>query len=95
MTLREFETKHGKAAADAIRKANKLLLNRNEHPRGKFDNAGRFYLEYRDISTSRNPSRAYPYSELNEGRGKPYLMRLWEHCGCQSESDLFKVAFSD
>ena len=44
--------------------------NRQTHPNGSFDKAGRFYLTERlaCCSTIRDPTRNYPYSENTHGR---------------------------
>lgn len=46
------------------------LKNREIHPDGEFDSGGRFYLKdrYDCCKGIRNPSRAYPYSEMVHGR---------------------------
>ena len=46
------------------------LRDRLEHPAGKFDSAGRFYLikPCDCCSSIRYPSRAYPYSHMIHGR---------------------------
>lgn len=46
------------------------LQDRNTHPDGKFDNAGRFYLRSKCSCCDglRAPSRLYPMSEMAHGR---------------------------
>ncbi len=48
---------------------------RNCHPPGEFDNAGRFYSEERTdyMGSIRGPSRRFPYSEMTAARSA-------EHC---------------
>jgi hypothetical protein len=54
--------------------------NRNENPTGKFDNAGRFYLdasEHRECCEGlRSPSRAFPYSQMVHGRTAKHVAHL-------------------
>jgi len=55
--------------------------NRLDHPKGKFDSAGRWYPaeeEERDCCAHiRRPSRAYPYSLLVHCRTKKHIRQLY------------------
>lgn len=55
--------------------------NRNSHPDGTFDRAGRFYPaddERRPCCAGiRPPSRAYPYSEMTHCRSALHVARLF------------------
>lgn len=70
------------------------LKNREQHPRGTFDKAGRFYLEDGDIAYVRSPSRVYPFSEMLHGRTKKFLKALIKKHNCKTTEDLEKVAFA-
>jgi len=55
--------------------------DRSRHPKGTFDNAGRWYPadeEHRECCTSvRSPSRAYPYSYMTHCRSIDHVARLY------------------
>ena len=48
------------------------LKNRDEHPAGRFDSAGRFYASNANLINVRQPSRAFPFSEMAACRTKKY-----------------------
>jgi hypothetical protein len=56
-----------------LRRAAQELLDRQHrktHPIGRFDNAGRFYLDpiFPCCAGLRTPSRAFPYPQMSHGR---------------------------
>ena len=61
------------AHAAAVRQL--ALKNRGLHPDGRFDNAGRFYLDSKCACCSgiRAPSGAYPYSQMIHGRSAVHV----------------------
>jgi hypothetical protein len=59
---------------EAIYFVYQLLQQRKIHPAGDFDNAKRWYSAHPDACTSsRSPSRAYPFSLMNGCRTKGYV----------------------
>lgn len=55
--------------------------DRRTHPAGTFDNGGRFYLADEEkcacCESIRNPSRAYPWSEMAHGRTLKHVAHLF------------------
>jgi hypothetical protein len=53
------------------------LRDRDEHPIGDFDRAGRFHLDERFPCCAgiRSPSRRYPYSEMLHGRSLAHVLQ--------------------
>jgi len=90
ITLKEFKATHDNAAITAINNVYHDLRDRNANPAGYFDKAGRFYLsdDVRQCSYCRAPSRAYPYSEMKEGRSRSFLMRVWIANNIENEEQL-------
>lgn len=64
------------------------LKDRRIHPQGKFDNAGRFYLTNSKLVDVREPSRAYPYSQMKAGRTRKYVAAVAEAFSCETVEDL-------
>jgi len=64
------------------------LKGRQIHPKGRFDNAGRFYAYNSDLISVRPPSRAYPFSEMNACRTKKYVTKVCEQFKCETEEQL-------
>jgi len=54
----------------------RMLQDRKVHPSGHFDAAGRFYLQHKELVDVREPSRAYPYSQMHAGRTKKYVKKV-------------------
>jgi hypothetical protein len=54
------------------------LKERELHPRGEFDKAGRFYLADSELVDCRAPSAKYPYSQMQAGRTAKYVKRMNE-----------------
>jgi hypothetical protein len=68
-----------------------LLRTRELNPKGKFDKAGRFYLDHADLVDVRDPSRAFPYSQLVAGRTLKYVKKVVEKFNPQSKDELLKL----
>ena len=64
------------------------LKNREIHPSGKFDSAGRWYAKHDDLINVRWPSRAFPYSQMTACRTKKYVKKVAEKFGCMTVADL-------
>jgi hypothetical protein len=60
------------------------LRDRKIHPRGKWDNGGRFYAKHADLISVRSPSRAYPLSEMSACRTKKYVTKVADKFGCDT-----------
>ncbi len=77
---------------EMINAAYQQLKNRTINPGGEFDNAGRFYATHAKLFDSvREPSRAYPYSQMQAARAKKNVKRLYEHFNPAELSDLLKI----
>ncbi len=68
-----------------------MLKNREVHPSGSFDKAGRFYAEHGELISVRSPSRAYPYSQMQACRTLKYVKAIVEHFGCTSKEEILKL----
>ena len=64
------------------------LKDRKIHPSGTFDNGGRFYATNDDLIRVREPSRRFPYSQLNACRTKKYVTKCWHEFECETIEDL-------
>ncbi len=95
-TLAEFKKVFGVESTEQINKVFMDLKERIENPCGAFDSAGRFYLDesLSDLSTSRSPSRAYPFPEMQEGRTRKFIMKVFINRNCKSLEELQGFCFS-
>ena len=67
------------------------LRTREWNPDGKFDSAGRFYLQRHPCCDRiRAPSRAYPYAEMQHGRTARHV--AMKHGMPERENDVRKLA---
>jgi len=73
---------------DLINAVYQDLKNRNIHPKGEFDNAGRFYAEHQDLINVREPSRKFPFSQMAACRSKKYVTKVCEKYNCLTVDDL-------
>ena len=65
---------------EMIKTVYQQLKNREIHPAGEFDNAGRFFAKHADLFDSvREPSRAYPYSQMTSARALKNVKKLYDH----------------
>ena len=76
---------------EIIRSVYEKLKNREIHPSGKFDNGGRWYADNADLICVRNPSRAYPYSEMSACRTLKYVRKVAEKYNCKTEKQLIEM----
>lgn len=58
---------------DPVDEVYEALKDREIHPAGEFDNAGRFYAENSHLLSCRTPSRAHPYSQILSCRTRRYV----------------------
>ena len=65
-----------------------MLKEREIHPSGTFDKAGRFYAEHDDLISVRTPSRAYPYSHMTACRTRKYVKKVCEKFECKTVAEL-------
>lgn len=63
-----------------------LLKDRDINPKGKFDKAGRWYAENSDLISVREPSRAYPFSQMVACRTRKYVQAVYEKFKSQINS---------
>lgn len=76
---------------NAINEVYELLKNRVINPAGTFDNAGRFWLDNRDLINVREPSRAWPYSQMTAGRTLKYVKAVAKKFNCENDFNLLKA----
>ena len=71
-----------------VERVYRKLQDREIHPSGRFDGAGRFYLTEADCVDVRSPSRRWPYSQMMAGRTKKYVKKIAVKYKCLTEKDL-------
>ncbi|HFD31318.1 MAG TPA: hypothetical protein ENJ28_01200 [Gammaproteobacteria bacterium] len=71
-----------------IKEVYEMLKNREIHPTGKFDNAGRWYAANDDLISVRSPSRAWPYSQMTACRTRKYVKAVAEKFNCSDVKEL-------
>jgi hypothetical protein len=76
---------------DVCRTVYENLRERDLHPSGEFDKAGRWYATNRELVGCRAPSRAWPYSEMNHCRTLKYVKRCALYFNCKTIDDLLAV----
>lgn len=64
------------------------LKNRDIHPTGEFDKAGRFYAEHDDLINVRSPTRSWPFSQMQACRTKKYVKAVAEKFNCKNADEL-------
>lgn len=96
ITLDGFKKAFNKDALNAVNECFVALKEREKNPSGYFDKAGRFYLhdDLISLSTAREPSRAYPYSQMNEARTRKFLLKVWVHRDIKTKEELEKIIYS-
>jgi len=75
---------------DFIREVYELLRDRDIHPSGAFDNAGRWYAKNSNLISVRTPSRRFPYSELTACRTLKYVKAVVAEFKCKSYKTLLR-----
>jgi len=74
---------------EAIEKIFGELKARQIHPKGEFDKQGRFYLSDAHLVNVREPSRAWPYSQMCAGRTKKFVRAVADEYNCTNYSELY------
>ncbi len=80
----------GVSSAD-LKKVYEMLKNRELHPEGDFDKAGRFYLEDYELVDVRAPSAKYPFSQMNAGRTSKFVKAMAEKYKVQTLDQLISL----
>jgi len=65
-----------------------MLKNRELHPRGEFDEKGRFFLEDSHLVDVREPSKRYPYSQMTAGRTMKFVKAVITEYKINDKEDL-------
>ena len=74
-----------------MKKVYEMLKNRELHPEGEFDKAGRFYLEDYELVDVRAPSAKYPFSQMNAGRTSKFVKAMAEKYKVQTLDQLISL----
>ncbi|MDP8176367.1 hypothetical protein QJU83_02265 [Pasteurella skyensis] len=77
-----------KVSKDDLKTVFTMLKNRELHPKGVFDKAGRFYLYDSELVDVRSPSAKYPYTQMNAGRTSTFVRAVAEKYKCNSLQEL-------
>ena len=67
-----------------------MLKDREINPSGYFDDGGRWFSHNADLIDVREPSRAWPYSQLTACRSRKYVAKIAEKHKVQSVEQLIK-----
>lgn len=62
----------------------KRLKERDINPSGKFDKQGRFYATHQELLFCRQPSKAWPYSQMNAARTFGYVCAVIKKFNCKT-----------
>lgn len=76
---------------EMIQTVYEMLKNRSIHPAGGFEasiSTRRWHAKHSDLINVREPSRAYPWSEMNACRSKKYVKAVQEKYNCQTVAEL-------
>lgn len=73
---------------EIINEVYKMLKEREIHPSGTFDNAGRFFAHNDDLIDVRYPSRSWPHSHMLACRTKKYVTKVCEKYNCKTKEEL-------
>ena len=69
-----------------------LMLKYKEiNPSGYFDQGGRWFSHNQNLINVREPSRAWPYSQLTACRSLKYVKKIADINGTQSIEELIKL----
>ena len=79
-TKKEIET--------AIKEVYTMLKERSVHPSGKKDQGGRWYADHGDLINVREPSRAWPWSQMASCRTKKYVKAIAEKFNCNTTQEI-------
>ena len=76
---------------EMIQTVYEMLKNRSIHPSGHFESSiptRRWHATHADLINVREPSRAYPWSEMSACRSKKYVKAVQEKYNCQTVEEL-------
>ena len=71
-----------------IKECYQQLKNRNINPAGTFDSKGRWFSNNADLLNVREPSKAWPYSQMSACRTLKYVKKVASVFNCTSLEEL-------
>lgn len=74
--IEDFKKIEVNLSKEDLKKVYIMLKERELHPKGSFDKAGRFYLDDSELVDVRPPSAAYPYSQMKAGRTSAFVKKM-------------------
>lgn len=89
--LDEHHAQKAGVSKDDLKAVYVMLKDRQLHPRGEFDNAGRFWLEDSELVDVRQPSTKYPYSQMLAGRTSKFVKAMAEKYKPQNLDELIAL----
>lgn len=89
--LKEHDALEVGVTKDDMKEVYRMLQERELHPHGTFDNAGRFYLTDSYLVDVRAPSRSHPYSHMVAGRTAKFVKAIAECYKVQSKDELISL----
>lgn len=88
---KEYKKNIKKSSKEMIDIVYNMLKNREIHPSGTFDKAGRWYADNSDLINVREPSRAWPYSQMAACRTKKYVSKIYDKYHPKDVKELVKL----
>ena len=82
---------NNKLTAEDVKEVYELLRDRVINPCGEFDNAGRWFSKNESLLNVRQPSRAWPYSQMKACRTLKYVKAVVAKLGIESKDELMKA----
>jgi hypothetical protein len=73
---------------DIVDEVYRKLKTRKIHPSGKFDKGGRWYADNGSLIDVRQPSRSYPWSQMQACRTSKYVKAVCKEYGCKTAEEL-------
>lgn len=73
---------------EIIKEVYKKLQDREIHPGGSFDKQGRWYANNSDLINVRQPSVAWPYSQMIACRTLKYVKKVADKFNCENLEQL-------
>tara|TARA_R110000823_G_scaffold171423_1_gene303874 strand:- start:250 stop:501 length:252 start_codon:yes stop_codon:yes gene_type:complete len=75
---------------EMIKEVYTMLKDREINPSGYFDDGGRWFSHNADLIDVREPSRAWPYSQLTACRSRKYVAKIAEKHKVETVQQLIK-----
>jgi hypothetical protein len=69
---------------DIAKKVHQMLKDREINPSGEFDKQGRFYATHQELLSCRQPSKAWPYSQMQAARTFDYVCAVIKKFNCKT-----------